>query len=559
MRTTYILFIINFSQKKVMKPIEKPGPFPFPGPPNVHRWYPEDIVIPESLKPSLAERNKNRNRNNSNKAKQKLLKPVYDSINISAENDLLEGEEDGLLSHQQIEQVMEYIKSCCFDASTKEVTLRELEAAFRKHHYAIINQNAENYCRGLMESLDFLLLENNLTVEQWFRQADVRGAIGGDGKVTLLELMNSISKLCQRLDLPDWDRQDALHLLRYMDPSADSDILLSEAVLAFRKFNSPPEYLEVLKSATPIVSKLEEYMHSKHIRVIDLFRSIDSDSSNTISINELQIALLKMFGQRDNEKREKSSTHGTHDTSQESELTRRILEQEENISIGANSSASGWSKFHGILVKNKPRIPKELLHPKDKFKGYVKNIPQPIDLYDDDRTVMSNLSDDYSYASNISKKSGINKVTKLRKPYNMKVKRRVRKLQPLMLSESLLEKMLEIMKISGIDTDALDLISLSTLEESSNKSNIVRVNHGKHNNNNNNSSSTNSNSNRKKADLFSPHYALKSHPMGLEGDSVDVSGIYFQKRLKADLLKHEEVSNRLRDSIYMGKNRLASI
>ena len=65
---------------------EKPGPFPFPERPNVRRWYPDDIVIPEELKPSPF--SPVRRRKVGGKKSKKEGKQSYNVMNI------VQGEDD---------------------------------------------------------------------------------------------------------------------------------------------------------------------------------------------------------------------------------------------------------------------------------------------------------------------------------------------------------------------------------------------------------------------------------------------------------------------------------
>jgi hypothetical protein len=137
--------------------------------------------------------------------------------------------------------------------SREEVSLQEFEAAFRKHKNIGSSRDREASSRGLMEKLEHLLGGNNLSVEDWFLSSDTRGAglkkksSGGvgDGKLTQLELADSIARLCRNLNLPAWSKQDVLNLLRYMDPNADSNLSMAEAIAAFKKYHGLPDYCKL--------------------------------------------------------------------------------------------------------------------------------------------------------------------------------------------------------------------------------------------------------------------------------------------------------------------------
>ena len=104
------------------------------------------------------------------------------------------------------------------------------------------------------------------------------------------------------------------------------------------------------------------------------------------------------------------------------------------------------------------------------------------------------------------------------------------------------------MKLSGIDIDSIDRNSIISKEPTIIAKVAKKV------------SSDNNGSQRKKhLQLNEAHYMHRSHPIGLEGDAVDISGPHFQKCLKADLLKLEASTSRLTKSLNMEKRRLEAI
>ncbi len=61
--------------------------------------------------------------------------------------------------------------------------------------------------------------------------------------------------------LPVWSREEVLNLLRYMDPNADSDLTLAEAVDAFNRYNAPPPK-SVSINPVPIVTEVDRDLSS---------------------------------------------------------------------------------------------------------------------------------------------------------------------------------------------------------------------------------------------------------------------------------------------------------
>jgi hypothetical protein len=95
--------------------------------------------------------------------------------------------------------------------------------------------------------------------------------------------------------LPEWSDANLNIFKKYCDLNGDGDITEKEFLIAIDKFRKPPEFETLLNDAGPLFKVLEEVMSHKHIRVKDLFIMIDTDSSMTISLSELSVAVRNLI------------------------------------------------------------------------------------------------------------------------------------------------------------------------------------------------------------------------------------------------------------------------
>jgi hypothetical protein len=69
-----------------------------------------------------------------------------------------------------------------------EITLPDLIVAFRRYHQAISYKKTEEQSRDIMVSFNFLIEQNNLSPIEWFCLNDIKGGLGGNGRLTFSEL-----------------------------------------------------------------------------------------------------------------------------------------------------------------------------------------------------------------------------------------------------------------------------------------------------------------------------------------------------------------------------------
>lgn len=365
--------ILSASRVQVLRDL----PFPFyeaPSIPDVNKYVANEKFYFHNIKKALDHQGEEDESVTSMRRWKRKLK-MLEKKHLRYLQQLQHQQEGGgnLIPHTRyteadVAKVMSYIHSCCkpdvsadgggtgtgTGAWNEEVSLSDLEAAFRKHRQAKHSVEEEEIARDLMVSLEYLLHVSNLTPEEWFYFADVKGGIGGDGKVTLQEFSDSIHQMCKHANLPAW-HNDVIHcLLRYMDPSGDGDLTEAEVRLAFTRFKMPNESQQILEAAGPIIAGLEECMKAKQMRIRDLFHSIDTDKSSTISFSELTNALRSLLF--DANKRNYPSLQGSianlDDSSNEGDDGSRSQMSQLDRSIASISSLGTTSTATGSLMSS---------------------------------------------------------------------------------------------------------------------------------------------------------------------------------------------------------------
>ncbi len=334
------------------------------------------------------------------------------------------------ISESDVADLIAFIKSFCLNDDSlirqkDEILLPDLEALFRKHRQVKTVYNDESRARDLMVSLQFLLDKNKLTPIEWFHLSDTRGAVGGDGKLTIFELRDSIDSLCESIKVPKWHKEDIFTLLRFMDPSADGDLTESEVKLAFKKYKMGSYFDDnKLEKVSPIIVGLEEIMHKKQMRIKDLFSKIDVDKSLSISFEELSNAIRALFINDDNELNSVSSLGSDENSSIKNVGIHAHADVTKLNSLNIKSDAKnylrkGVNDIRLLKLKNKAKekiqhfdtlymsddydqisvistvnSPKSLHSPKLSLNspGYNSKMTEPVDPYEDLQTVDSTIT-----------------------------------------------------------------------------------------------------------------------------------------------------------------------
>jgi hypothetical protein len=334
------------------------------------------------------------------------------------------------VSESDISDLISFIRSFCLNDDSlirqnDDILLPDLEAAFRKHRQVKTVYNDESRARDLMISLQFLLDKNELTPVKWFHLSDTRGAVGGDGKLTIFELRDSIDSLCENIKVPKWHKDDIFTLLRFMDPSADGDLTESEVKLAFKKYKLGSFFDDdKLERVSPIIIGLEEIMHKKQMRIRDLFSKIDVDNSLSISIDELSNAIRALFINDENDLKSVSSLGSDENSIMKYDGVHTHADVSKINSLNIKSDAKSYLRkglnnirlsklrhkakekiqhfdtlymnqdYDQITVNSTMNSPKLLNSPKLSLNspGYNSNTTEPVDPYEDIHTVDSTIT-----------------------------------------------------------------------------------------------------------------------------------------------------------------------
>ena len=165
-------------------------------------------------------------------------------------------------------------------------TLLEFQNAFSRHDFAVHNLVADEKMRNLMLEFEYLLRMSKLAPQEWFVKSDVRGAIGGTGKLSFLEFRDGINFLCENINGLSWTNEDLHLILRYMNRAGDDILTRDDLTYAFSKFHKPSELKQTIDSAGVVLPKLKAFLNMKRMRVTDLFNYLDAKNMGKITKEE---------------------------------------------------------------------------------------------------------------------------------------------------------------------------------------------------------------------------------------------------------------------------------
>lgn len=156
------------------------------------------------------------------------------------------------------------------------------------------------------------------TVNSWFKGvlSDHHGAVvdikgtgvrGKDEKgintIAFHEAVVNMHKGARgRVNVEGFSSEEADHLIKFLDPNLDEHISMSELKMALRRAHLPPNSVYAEFQCSIVMNKLEDYMQDKHLRIKDVFQSIDKDHSGYIDIKEFERGIKALVGlERDDE------------------------------------------------------------------------------------------------------------------------------------------------------------------------------------------------------------------------------------------------------------------
>ena len=134
---------------------------------------------------------------------------------------------------EEIQHLVDYIHEC--SGKTGEITLDEMEIAFRKYRHANLHGPEEDHARELMAQFHILILQSEHTPVTWFQASKPHH----HSSMTWHDLVEAMRVLCARQFSPMFDHKDLEVLHHYMDPNADGDLEEREIIGAFRRLHHP--------------------------------------------------------------------------------------------------------------------------------------------------------------------------------------------------------------------------------------------------------------------------------------------------------------------------------
>ena len=147
------------------------------------------------------------------------------------------------------------------------------------------------------------------SIKDWFRDCQKHHTENGegetvhleddhffDGRCTMTRIHHELVNVHTTTDADAFTDDEVQHIVHYMDPEFQDFITLLEAKDAFKRCKLTPDQLVVEYNCSVIMIKLEDWMVERKLRIIDLFRRLDTDHSNYISTSEFQKGVEKFIG-----------------------------------------------------------------------------------------------------------------------------------------------------------------------------------------------------------------------------------------------------------------------
>jgi len=217
-------------------------------------------------------------------------------------------------SGDEIEKAVLYVDS--FGDGDGQISLEELELAFKRSRRAMATQAEEMRGRKLMKRLRYLLELLGMDIPTWFqtmatscRHRENGVEVVSDGLISALELKQGLGRMASSLitnkqrrrrrkdgsiNPYEFSTRDIVCLMRYMDPNGDGDLTLEEVEDAFERAKQPPEAVQIQSECGQVLKDLWEQMKVHNMRVVDLFSMLDVDGSGSINTCELEKGIRKL-------------------------------------------------------------------------------------------------------------------------------------------------------------------------------------------------------------------------------------------------------------------------
>ena len=197
---------------------------------------------------------------------------------------------------------MKYIDS--LGNSDGEISIQELENSVRNCRRG--KSAAKEYAKGrlLMYRLEEIIEKKGWSIKNWFDDCKIsRNDAEGDteddyhdGRVSMTRIHHELLTVHKGTDCEELDEEGTEHIVHYLDPHFHGFITFLEIRDAFKRSKLAPDALLVEFNCSLIMTKLEDWMIARRLRIIDLFRKLDTDASGYISTKEFQAGVEKFIG-----------------------------------------------------------------------------------------------------------------------------------------------------------------------------------------------------------------------------------------------------------------------
>eukprot|EP01041_Mallomonas_annulata_P001484 gene1485-2854_t len=189
--------------------------------------------------------------------------------------------------------------SLCSDGSGY-ITLKALESMFRKCKRKYYASHQGSHCqliKYLMGELENYFERINKNPSQWFRTVINSHTSHWEGRITWSEFKFAIKSLCKQAQEVPWSDQNVLLILHYLDPVNNGYISINDFRESFMKYKETFPEVGAYNAASTHIMHLYDLIRrpEKQIRIRDLFRSLDPEHTDRVSISLLTQGLQKLF------------------------------------------------------------------------------------------------------------------------------------------------------------------------------------------------------------------------------------------------------------------------
>ena len=190
------------------------------------------------------------------------------------------------ITDEEVKQLMAFL-----DPDKNGITIDELIAGFREGRKARATAVAEAEGKILLDKVFGKVQSDGKDLRKWFDE--VNGPVSANNKKEPVLDERELKRGFKALKL-NFSPAEMRTLIRYCDPSGDGDISFGELAEAVDAINKPSRISNFYANAGTVIMQLENHMTKNKMRMIDLFRVVDKDSSGDIDYKELLLGLKQI-------------------------------------------------------------------------------------------------------------------------------------------------------------------------------------------------------------------------------------------------------------------------